>query len=71
MNRTAATFWAVVIGFVLVASALNAALRKIKSDKFRRRVRFVWMMLWILFGLLFVGSIIYGVNSLAELDSNR
>lgn len=71
MNWTAVVFWAVVIGFVVAASVMNVARRKIKNDKVRRRVHLAWVVFWSLFGLLFVGSVIYGVNSLAELDSRR
>ena len=71
MNWTAVVFWVVVIGFVVAASFVNTARRKIRSDKVRRRVQFAWTVFWCLFGLLFVGSVIYGVNSLAELDISR
>lgn len=71
MNWTAVVFWVAVIGFVVAASLVNAARRKIKNDKVRRRVHFAWIVFWCLFGLLFIGSVVYGVNSLAELDSNR
>ncbi|TBR40417.1 MULTISPECIES: hypothetical protein [Dyella] len=71
MNWTAVVFWLIVIGFIVAASVANAARRKIKDDKVRMRVRLAWIVFWSLFGLLFVGSVIYGVNSFAELDSSR
>ena len=71
MNWAAVVFWAVVIEFVVAARFVNAARRKIKNDKVRRRVHFAWIVFWCLLGLLFIGSVIYGVNSLAELDSSR
>lgn len=71
VNWTAVVFWVVVIGFVAAANFVNAARRKIRSDKVRRQVQFAWIFFWCLFGLLFVGSVIYGVNSLAELDTSH
>ena len=68
MNWTACVFWLVVIAFIVTAVMVNRWRRGIVEPSLRRRVHIAWYIVWIVAGMLFVWSVIWGVVSLARLD---
>lgn len=68
LNRTAVVFWLVVIAFVVTTIVVNRWRRSIVEPSLRRRVHIAWRIFWVVLGLLFVWSVVWGVNSLAKLD---
>jgi hypothetical protein len=68
LNWTTVVFWFVVIAFVVTAVMVNRWRRGIVEPSLRRRAHFAWCIFWIVLGLLFTWSVVWGVNSLARLD---
>jgi hypothetical protein len=70
MDRMAATFWLVVMVLVGLVALFNRWRHDAGNEKLRKRAEVAWVTFWSHFALLFVVSVVYGVNLFAELDQS-
>jgi hypothetical protein len=69
LNWNAVVFWLGATAFIVGAVVANRWRRGIVKPSLRKRVHIAFYIVWTVVGLLLIWSVLWGVESLARLDS--